>query len=393
MKKSIFLIFLSLLVTTFSFSQNFTFNQGGTNQTNYYSVIPYENVNGKIIVEATINGKKHKFILDTGAPNIISSSLFNELHPSILFKKSLRDANGVRDSMTVVETDSINFGGIYFKKIPTLVTTNDWITKCSNVDGFIGSNMLRNSIVRFSSADKTIILTDNKERLSLPEKESSELFLVENQSSPFIWIKLKNGKHKGNEQVEFDSGDDALYEFTLRHYALFKKYKIFNVITQTQGNHGAGLFGLGRDTTTYKLTLSEMNIGNAVLQNPVFETTTDINSRMGTKLLDYGIVTIDYMNKKFYFEPFTETTNVYEKQLGISPTLKNNKLVVGIVWDENLKDSIHAGDEIISVDGKHFDENNFCNLITSSPFKNKDSVTLKIKDASGRINEFILTKK
>ena len=47
---------------------------------NYSTVIPYENVNGKIIIKVEVNGKPYRFVFDTGASittinkNILDSS-------------------------------------------------------------------------------------------------------------------------------------------------------------------------------------------------------------------------------------------------------------------------------------------------------------------------------
>jgi hypothetical protein len=51
MQKIILLLLSLLLFATFSFSQLFSFYKGGTSQTNYYSVIPYENVMEKLLLK------------------------------------------------------------------------------------------------------------------------------------------------------------------------------------------------------------------------------------------------------------------------------------------------------------------------------------------------------
>jgi hypothetical protein len=315
--------------------------------------------------------------------------LFNEIHSPVLVKEAIR---GTRNSMIIVKMRTITLGNVTFNDVPAFVSNNP-IIRCFDVDGSIGSNMLRNSIVRFCSKNKTIILTDNETKLQLPEKETSKLFLASTQSSPYFQIKFKNGKHTGKEQLEFDSGDNCLYTFSLSHTRLFKKDDVFNVVAKTTGSNIARLSGIEDDTIKYRLTLPEIDLGEAVLQNPVFETTHDVDSKMGTKLLDYGIVTVDYLHKKFYFEPFRDFTNVQEKQYPVSPTLKNNKLLVGIVWDEDLKDTIHVGDEIVSINGRQLDDNNYCDAMTALPLKGKDSIILKIKNSSGDVSDFVLIKK
>ena len=48
-------------------------------QKKYYEVIDFEIVMKKIVIPVTINNKEYKFLLDTGAPNIISKTVFNDI--------------------------------------------------------------------------------------------------------------------------------------------------------------------------------------------------------------------------------------------------------------------------------------------------------------------------
>lgn len=385
-----FLLIVVFFLAQICTAQRFSYNQGGTTQTNYFSVIPYENIEGKIIVTAEINGKKHRFLLDTGAPNVISKSLFDELKPIVLSNQLISDQSGKKDSMVIASVNEIVFGNIIFNNIPTVVA-NQFFFKCFNIDGFIGSNMLRNSIVRFSSIDKTITLTDDKSKITLNKKQSSDLMFPDLQSTPFFKIKLKN-KKLAEEALYFDSGDNDLYNISFKHFNLFQEYSIYNILAEGKGSSSIGINGISNDTVQYRAAIPEININGAILQNAVGQTTSYPESRIGSKLLDYGIVTLDFKNKKFYFEPFNETINLQEKQWGISPILRNGKAVVGIVWDEKLKDIVHVGDKIISIDGISYENKNPCDVVTNVPLKNKNKVALILKDNAGVIKNITLEK-
>ncbi len=190
--KKIICIFIVVVSTQICIAQRFSFNYGQTTQKSYFSIIPYENVRGIIIVSAIINNKEYRFILDTGSPNAITKTLYNELNPNIITKMSINDQSGKSDSMLIVSIDSFTIGGITFQDIPTLVFEGQFFEECFHLDGIIGSNMLRNSIIQFSSINKTITLTDIAKKLTLNNPQYLTLYL-DNQSGPWIKVKL-NGK-------------------------------------------------------------------------------------------------------------------------------------------------------------------------------------------------------
>lgn len=346
MKKAVTSILLSIIIHLCFGQTEFTFNQGGTKQTNYFSVISYENIRGKIIVESVINGKKYRFILDTGSPMTISSNLYNELKPNIINRLPITDQSGKSDSLFVVSLKEITIGDITFIDIPTLVANQTLLLDCFHADGFIGSNLLRNSIVQFNDASKTVTVTSDGDKLTLNRKQFSALFLSKIQSSPFFWIKLKN-KKKAREQLLFDSGMEGLYDLSLSHYALFEKYNIFEILGKANGSYTIGLHGTANDTIQYKLRLPSMEINASKLNNITIKTTNSNNSRIGSKLLENGIVTIDYKDRKFYFEPFfSKEINLLEKDFPVEPVYRNNQMQVGIVWDTTLDDKIKVGDDL-----------------------------------------------
>ena len=117
----------------------------------------------------------------------------------------------------------------------------------------------------------------------------------------------------------------------------------------------------------------------------------DNNSRIGSKLLHYGTVTVDYKNKKFYFKPNSNNDiDAHEKQFPINIIPKNDKLYISTVWDDKLKSQINAGDQILEIDSKSFEKIDICDLILKSTLKGKDKILLKTKNSNGEIIETIL---
>jgi len=92
MRKYILAIIIACLVNS-SFGQTVKWNNGECKSKNYLDSINFEVVKEKIIIPVEINNKVYRFILDTGAPNMISKELYDELKPQLIKGIPIKDAN------------------------------------------------------------------------------------------------------------------------------------------------------------------------------------------------------------------------------------------------------------------------------------------------------------
>ena len=302
------LTILAVFTTTLCIGQqSFNANQGYANSKEYFTVIPYTEVKGKIIIEVIINNKKRKFFLDTGAPVVISESLYLELQPSLLGKIQAIDQSGAKDSLRAVSMTDIEIGGVTFNGIPAIVSRESKvIMECFGIDGFIGSNLLRNSVVQFDSKAKTITITDNPKSLKLKRKYANKMTLTAVQSNPFVWIKLKKDKHTAREKILFDTGDNGFYMLSIFAYKQLTddKLEVFDKIAENEGSFTMGLHGTAEKSYNYAVNIPILTVNNMEFKNVSTKTTYSESSRFGSDILNYGKVTLDYKNKKFYLEPF-----------------------------------------------------------------------------------------
>ncbi len=386
LKQFICLIFLSFATGIYAQNeeQSVLLNEGGTKSENYYEEIPYEEITGKIIINIPFNGKSRRFLLDTGAPTTISKSLYKELNVGAIGNKIAIDVSGLEGSMQVVTLPEIQIGKIVFNDIPSLVSPEVELFTCYNLDGVIGSNLLRNSIVHFDSKKKVIILTDDDSRF---DGISTELFLDSAQSSPHIKLYLENDARKmrvGESNVLFDTGDRVFYTHSIHIYKKILEAGLdglFEKIGEGNGiSSGIGLHGLAEDQDHYLLKLPGLIINGMAFTNLTVETTHSESSRIGTELLKYTKVTLDYKNKKIYLNPYG--IDMTAPQWGIAPSFKNDKLIVGMIWDSSLKDQINVGDEILKFGNIDCRNLKICDAITSDEifYQDKDHVILLVKD-------------
>ncbi|NIG55035.1 retropepsin-like aspartic protease [Chitinophaga sp. Cy-1792] len=382
--------FIFLLVSaTASFAQRVTFNKGGTSSKNYYEEISYEYTNGVMFVTPEINGIKRKFLFDTGAPLQITDELYNELKPEIINHTEITDATGNKDRLNIVAIANLKLNNLSFTGVPALVTGSS-MYKCWQVDGVIGSNLLRNCIVQIIPAKHLIILTDDETKLSLNKKMQTTLETGEPQSYPFFMVQLTE---KETLKIGFDTGMSDFLRLTAAHAKRLEKDGIIEKISSGYGINRMSLLGLAVPDSLFRMKVSRLGIAGCNFTNIIAETGNGRNTRVGSKLLDYGTVTIDFIHHYFYFEPTTDHTDRSEKLLPLRPIIADNKLVAGMVWG-TLKDEVKTGDQIMSIDGEPCETMDFCAWLNDKAdwFMKKQTATLTIKEAQGNLKKISLSR-
>ena len=326
--------------------------------------------------------------MDTGAPNVISEEIYDLIKPKFLESLPITDVNEKEENLKVVLLDKLEIGNLTFERTATLVydINSNPLLKCLGVDGFIGSNMLRNSILQIDSEKNIIFITDDINKLSVNKTAYDKIELSKMQSTPYVLINLK-GKNQDKDQVLIDTGDNALFDISKRHYDILKEENIFEVLGKSEGASDIGIFGKASKHNHFKLLLPSLEIGGVELNNVITETSDDPNSKIGSEILDYGILTIDFINERLYFNANTLDKNAMKPFLGFSRTLIDNKPVVGFVWDEDLRDKIKYGDEIIAINHIELTEFNFCDVIYQiADADEKSSISFRFKNSRRKNN-------
>lgn len=388
MKRSLTLVTLLSFLTLQTLAQTFDFRKGNVTANEYLIELPYQNVNDKIIIEVVLKGKKRRFLLDTGAPLAISQELFEELKPTILTKKAIQDINQKSDSLLFVSIDSLQIGEVYAVDIPAIVLKNNLILDCLKLDGFLGSNVLRNSVLQFDSRNQVIRISNSSTNLDIKDLKGDEM-LLDQQSSPFL--KFKIGK-KISEFVMFDSGSDVLYSMAHEKIKKFSKANEFVIIQRATGSNQIGLFGIADSEETFLLRIPAAQLSGARLNNIISETSNNNNSRLGSAILHYGILTLDYNKKKYYYQPYSENTTYQSEEFQISPTFIENKLCIGKIWAKELEQAVSVGDEIITINELRVDNMTICDAIAGAIPKSTSSAKVEVRRKDGTITSVIIEK-
>ena len=257
---------LTLLVLTFYassiFAQFITFNQGKIKQKHYLQEIPYQKTEGiPPIVQVTINGKMYNFIFDTGAPLTISNKIYKELNLRNTININIKDAFGEVKKTKGILLPEIHLQDITFRNTPGIIAPEEFseLAECLGIDGIIGSNMLRNSVVQFDDQNKQIIITDNIKKLSLQTNTYQKMKLSFGQSNPYVFVTFPKGETDHN--VLFDSGAANSF-FTLSLNKL--NGCVVDTIAESEGTSGIGMHGFSKKQKHLLLNIPELIVNNVI---------------------------------------------------------------------------------------------------------------------------------
>lgn len=378
---SFFLMVLSFQVMLYG--QSFDLNQGGFKESTYSIELPYEKVKGKIIINVTLNDKVLKFILDTGAPTAIRKGLSNDGF-EVLALEEITDINGNKSTFQIVKISELVLAESLAINIPTIVFEENLLTSCFGADGIIGSNLLRNSVIQFDDNKKLIRISNNTENFDLTGSNEFNIFL-DQQSSPVFKVLLGD---KVSEMLLFDTGADELYSMSNTNMKKFKRTKAYIKQSESLGSTLIGINGLEEKTISHRLLIPKIIIQGLEFQNIITKTTTDGNSRLGSKLIEYGVLTVDYKNSKSYFKPYTQAPKPQEPLWNVSPTFIDGKLVVGRIWSKELNKELKVGDAIIAINKINTEEITECDYLLNNPLNSLPRASLKVKNSKGEIHDF-----
>src|SRR5690606_12978732 len=217
-----------------------------------------------------------------------------------------------------------------------------------------------------------------------------------NQSNPYIIVTLtKNGK-EAHDRVLFDSGADNFYQMSTKAFNWFKtNADVVNVIAESKGSFTWGVHGMAADDQQFVLQIPQLKLNNNPFDTIYVTTKGGIESLMGAEVLKYGKTTLDYSKKRFYFEPYTDVSKdeLSEKIWAIAPTLQNNKMVVGVIWDKTLEGQVKLGDEILNFNGINYQSLDFCDIVTSDNKFTNNTAEIELKDVkTGAIKKIIIKR-
>ena len=380
-------VFLMLFFSCSLFPGRLNVNEGGPVAGSYHSSIPFDYTRDKVIVPLKIGGAERRFIFDTGAITMISQSLYRKMDYPVIGKGSFYDIHQNVDTARVVSIPRLQFGEVVFRDVPAIVYDLNRIPwSCFQVDGIIGSNMMRHSAVQIDLGKKRLTISDNPDNLDIREAGRAKMKL-DKQSSPHIRLKFSENQE---DYVLFDSGSDGFVNLNRSFFERMEDDLPLYMERKGRGSNVMGMIGAGSDDQVWRFMLDSFSIAGHSFLEPEIEV-TQTRSKVGSQLFGYGKVTLDYPSASFYFEANKDTLHYRDDNgagYGFIPVVKNDTFRVGLVWENSLVDSLglKPGYRILRINEYHFAdslESAFCRSFLNDAFKTTPEIEMIYQDEKG----------
>ncbi|NOY36278.1 MAG: hypothetical protein GXO83_01735 [Chlorobi bacterium] len=366
MKKSIcFLIISVLLVCSKAKAQLPDFIErlnGGTVQSgDFFEKIPFELNDGRVYVTSLVNGHKYRFLVDTHSPCLLYDYILDEVDLDTIDKSSTLGKMFLTGFLKPVfpKIDTFSIGKIKFSEIGAILMKDDSTNplRDNNMDGILGSNLMKHCIWQFNFNDSTIILTNNVSKCTYTEGAIQLPFIPKPvQGSPNVFIMVGND----TINVEFDTGNNGFVNALSP--GIFKKINEGKTIEWSMKlDIPVDRDDLDSIETHYYVMIDSMQTGNHTLYNlpivaynPEYKQTMGKGS-MGIDFLKHFITTIDWYDNKIYLYP-NEGKNQLphnKRTFGFTYGYKKNKFVVTSIFSgsEAEQSGIKIGDELLAING------------------------------------------
>jgi len=265
-KAFIFLITL-ILISSCSTSKAVKYlKEGEIDQENFKVTFPFEIKKGWIVVPVEIENKKYKFLLDTGTPTLVSKELAKSLKMKVIDSVNASDVYNKSQKNKYTRIETVSIGSANFKGIVALI--NDFninpMWSSLEVDGFIGSNLMRHAIWDIDFNQKQITITDDESTLNLPEGIIQNKLYIGVAGVPAVACKV-NGKKIWNFTIDFGYNGDIVIPFSE-----FERQIENGEISNFKKSNTQGVIGIyGREDKSresYTGVINEIEFGNSILK-------------------------------------------------------------------------------------------------------------------------------
>jgi len=384
--KVTYLIILLIISSCTAYRTKKYLKEGEVVQKNFKTVIPFEIKNGFMILKVKIKSKIYNFILDTGATNVVSKELAEELELKLLGSSKVYDVFSDFQILQYGRLDNIKIGDLDFKETITLVNNFNKIPfiSCLEIDGFIGSNLMQHAVWDFDFAKKTITITDNESKLNLPQNVIDNKLFIGYGGVPSIMTKV-NDKKIWNFMVDF--GFDGSITMPFSEFKDQKEKGIIKNFAKSKTLGVTGVYGQQSNVKeAYIGVVDKINFGNTVLNNEEVMTEKSLTKVFGLGFFkDYRVI-LNWNAKKIKMIPQKNKIDDNFESFGFSYSLKNNCLIIGTLYDNTKAESyLQIGDQILSVNGKDYSivsNEDYCSIMNEGILNDNNGV-IKIKVLRG----------
>ncbi|MCB9282817.1 MAG: aspartyl protease family protein [Lewinellaceae bacterium] len=359
--------------------------QEGTLSKNEYRVtLNFEERNGLLIVPVTIGGKVRHFLLDTGAPNLITSALASELGMQAGLTYKVGDAHGRAQPLSFVRVDSLRISDLTFYGTGAIVSdfSASPELECVGVEGIIGANLLAKTFLQIDYPNSKIVLASHLDSLQIDTAALRWTFTSSAQRTPQVVLRA-NGVPLGPLTV--DTGATGWMAAPKSAFARVRDNGPLQV-RRTYGSASIGLYGDARKDTLFRTWVTDLTMPDSTALLPAaIDFSAASTGQIGNAYLRQFVLSFDWRTNQLYLSPSGVSNEKDLVTFGFNPLFRNDQLLVSLVWQDSQADreGIRPGDRVLFMNGMdciNFDKKAYCRfLIDQQMGKNWEELDLLIE--------------
>lgn len=346
-------------------------SKGEIEQQQFISEVPFDYGMELIIIKVTIEGKEYDFLYDTGAPNVISQELAQELNIKPYVTNKTSDSQGKKEELEYLILPKVRIGCVDFLNTGTAVADlrRSSVIACLNVDGIIGANLMRKAIWQIDYETKVIRIANSIDSLDIENGERIQ-FNQKITGTPVAEINV-NGTIVKN--VTIDTGSNGGFSLAEKTYREAKDS--LAPVAVGIGTTTSGLYGLGEVDTNYYTTFPLVTIGEIQLTNQLVDFNKGKSLTLGNSFFENYDVTYNWFENEMILTDKKEHDNSSFESFGFSYFFTDNKLLVSLLIEGSEADKygIKRGDQIIAINGVDYSEmthEKWCDILHTSELRN-----------------------
>jgi Aspartyl protease len=257
--------------------------------------ISFNFINGMIIVEIEIEGKKENFVFDTGATTYIDEKLAKRLNFKKIGRVKTHDVNGKKMFPALLRLNTVKVGNTSFTSILAEINNFDHLNKAAKlgISGILGSNIMNKGVWQIDYHHKKIYFSDSRDSLNYGADKHIVGFSTFGKGTPIIRI-LQDSTYF--DETFLDTGNRGSFDFPLGKLPV-------NAVFTVDKKAVSGMFStkmIERKT----VIIPNLTLGNQFkIKDAALTFSEGLHfALIGNDFLKNYVVTIDWKYQEVYFE-------------------------------------------------------------------------------------------
>lgn len=353
--------------------------------------VPVELRNGKLHIEATVDGHTRDFLFDTGSPTVLERQFADTLDLEVVGRNTGQDSHRNQVTMEIAIVDRLTLGDLTFRKVPVLIHdfSDAGMGRCLIGNGLIGSEIFSANVWRIDTQAKRLSIAASVGNLPPQSGELLRTALYDTGYPHAPIIDYSVGYLA--DKAMFDTGNSANISFFRKaaEHPSVQGAVVDGTMARGEGYEGESAGGLSESGPLTRFTIADVSFPSGKLDATESIVRIMPPTLFGAGLLRSYIVTLDYPGKQMLLERRSKP-EASRSDSGYGIAMVNGRTVVARLFAGSLAEQagLKLGDHVIEAQGRsltQLDGPRYCDTVNwlVGEFDSREAAELVIQRVDG----------